>query len=1579
MINLDQGNQTDKLPCNLSCYLIGASSLIIQCANILMNAGYKILGVMSDDPKVKEWAAQQGLYCTDDLKVFEVKLKETPFDYLFSIFNKFILPSTMLEIPQLLTINCHDAPLPKYAGTNATAWAILNGEAYHGITWHSVVAAVDAGDILQQAVFPIDPDETAMSLNLKCFEYARLEFIKLVNTIAENKLLPVAQNIQERRFFTSHKKPSGHAFINWEAKAQDIVVLHRGLNFGEYLNPLALPKFTFGKTIIIPKQISVQTLSTEAAGTIIHLEGSSIEIATSTQNILLKQCVDLKGHPINFDALAAACNIRTGDLLTSPSATEIQTIDEVSSQCAHYEAFWIKQFTQTIESIAPFVDQNTAAQQSASQIIDLSAALQNSQSLNFDHQMNPHRLLLTLFLIYLYRLNGHQNLSLYFSNSSFKKLSDKSNHAFAGFVPLTTDFQAETNFEHVLQNIAETIEQLEKRGTYAADLFCRYPCLKDRHTIHWTIDIADDLKQSQANPFSAITFAMNRTGNQFRIFSNNALIYPNAETLANKIATHLHCLIEAVKVDRKKSISYLNFISNDELIQLQVQWNQTATPFPNHKTIVQLFEEQVLKTPERIAVSSATEELSYYALNIKANQLAHYLKCLLTTPEMLIAIYLDRSVDTIVSILAILKAGAAYVPVDASHPKSYIQNILNKTSIVLTHHQYTEFLQDCFSENHSAHIVELDQNALNIEKNKTTNLDCVLSPHTLAYVLHTSGSTGTPKGVLVEHRSVVNLAYSQIKLCQITEESCVLAFASFSFDASVFEIFCSLFSGAKLYMAKKEEIMPGEPLLDTLQKNKISVALISPIALEMTKALELPHLKTLISAGDTCSEKINRQWNREGLLFLNGYGPTETTVFATVKVCENRETTPTIGRPIDNAVVYVLDQYYQPVPVGVIGELYIGGVGVTRGYLGQPELTREKFIPNPFIKNSGDLNHTLYKSGDLVRWLPEGDLEYKGRVDAQVKIRGYRIELSAIGSVLQTCPLVQQSTVITLMDAKEHRYIVAYIVPISEQNFDLSAVRQYLADRLPSYMVPQSFVILDKLPVNVNGKVDKKLLPLPKERSLLSDAAYVPPETEIETDLVQVWSQILNVETVGVHDNFFNLGGHSLLVTEVLLHVKQTFKINISLKNFFDEPTINQLAKLISSSHTNQTLYQTDAPYLKYAVLPADIQFNRSPSADKKNPGSILLTGATGFLGTHLLHDLHYLTTAKIFCLIRAKDYGEALFRINKNLVKYGFRALINSNRIVFLLGDLSQKRLGLSEETFSMLAKEIDVIYHNGAMVNHIYDYEALKKANVDSTAALIWLASMGTKKIHFISALNAAVDISHQPIIKEDFPTNQSTPLDLHNGYCQTKWVSERLLSIARDKGLQVNIYRPSWIAGQFATGIWEAQHNHLLNFIKSCIQLGYAPDKNFGLEMWPVDSISRAIVKISLSDTGRNGVYNFTNPNTPTWYDLVAWLTQKGYTLNFVPVPQWRRHCFDKMTKANALYPFASLYLQDSDWLSGLSQEKVPHIESQRTAALLKSLGINYPLIDTTILKVYFDYLAKTNFIPNAASLKQLERCA
>jgi methionyl-tRNA formyltransferase len=565
-----------------------------------MKAGYTINGVMSEDPQVVSWARQQGLIWTNDFEIFKsTLLEEKSFDYLFSIFNKqYILPKAILHKPKQFTINCHDGPLPKYAGANATVWAILNGEQSHGITWHVVSEKLDAGDILKQAIFPIDRDETALSLNLKCYEHARLSFIKLVDEISNNKIARVKQDLQKRSYYNSYNKPRGNALIQWNSAAEEIDRIYRALNFGEYCNPMALPKFVFGSQAIIPQSlIIVDQVSTQLPGTIVEIGTDNIEIATSTQNIILKKFIDLLGQPIDIQTLSTVSNMHPGCILPSYNSASIQTIDEASLKFARHESFWVKKFSYTTEPIEkPFIIQNGTRHHYASPSI----AFNCSDKFKYlASGASPEVIVLTILLIYLYRISNHQNLILYFSNRTFKGFSAPSEIIFSDCVPLSTSFTAEINFKDALQQILKELNNLEKHQTYTKDIFSRYSALKNCHTLHWGIDIADDLDNYQGNPRSSITIAINHRGDKFRVFSNGALLYDNPDILTSTITTHLHCLASSIIENINEPIAYLNFIPSDELSKMLVEWNNTNTEFPCNKTIVQIFEEQTLKNPHR--------------------------------------------------------------------------------------------------------------------------------------------------------------------------------------------------------------------------------------------------------------------------------------------------------------------------------------------------------------------------------------------------------------------------------------------------------------------------------------------------------------------------------------------------------------------------------------------------------------------------------------------------------------------------------------------------------------------------------------------------------------------------------------------------------------------------------------------------------------------------------------------------------------------------------------------------------------------------------------------------------------------
>jgi len=568
-----------------------------------------------------------------------------------------------------------------------------------------------------------------------------------------------------------------------------------------------------------------------------------------------------------------------------------------------------------------------------------------------------------------------------------------------------------------------------------------------------------------------------------------------------------------------------------------------------------LFEEQVELTPDSEAVLFEDKQLTYRELNQRANCLAHHLRTLGVGPEVLVGICVERSLEMVVGLLGILKAGGAYVPLDPAYPPERLAFMLedSQLGVLLTQARLVESLPK-----HQGRIVCLDTDWEIIERQSKENPECSFTPENLAYVIYTSGSTGKPKGVLVAHSGVSNLATALIDICNVQPNSRVLQFCSLSFDGSVTELMMALLSGATMVMGTRETLLPGPSLIQLLRDFAVTTVALLPSALAVLPVNELPALRTIIVAGEACSGDLVAKWS-SGRRFFNGYGPTECTVCTTMIECTDSKEAPPIGRPLPNTQVYILDAQKQLVPIGVPGELYIGGVGVTRGYLNRPELTAERFIPNPFSNDSGS---RLYKTGDLTRYLPDGNIEFLGRIDQQVKIRGFRIELGEIEAVLRQNPAVEDAVVIGHEYDLNDKRLVAYVVPSQEEVFSTTELRRYLKQKLPDHMVPSAFVRLEALPLTPNDKVDRRALLMP-DRTRSAEKTFAPPLTLFEEVLAGIWREVLRLDSVGIHDNFFELGGHSLLAVRLLAKIEKAWGKNLPLATIFQSPTIEQLASIL--------------------------------------------------------------------------------------------------------------------------------------------------------------------------------------------------------------------------------------------------------------------------------------------------------------------------------------------------------------------------------------------------------------------------------
>ncbi|MEI8021411.1 MAG: amino acid adenylation domain-containing protein, partial [Schlesneria sp.] len=643
-----------------------------------------------------------------------------------------------------------------------------------------------------------------------------------------------------------------------------------------------------------------------------------------------------------------------------------------------------------------------------------------------------------------------------------------------------------------------------------------------------------------------------------------------SQTLIERFAAHFQSLLKEISTSPEASIQQLPLLTESETKQFLKDWNQTSINFPNVQSIQDLFESQVQLTPEKDAIVFHDSRMSYRQLNERANALANRLISFGAKPDILIGLFADRSLETLVGLLGILKAGAAYVPLDPSYPEARLRSIIEDARIEIIVTQ--EHLSDQLTEGNFRRV--LLNSSVSIDMSASENPPPVAGPSHLAYVLYTSGSTGRPKGVAMEHRALTNLIQWQIGQYPSGEQFRTLQFASLGFDVSFQEIFSTWCSGGTLILIDENTRRDMSLFFKFIESEQVERIFVPFVVLQQfieaseDLAQKTVSLREIVTAGEQLRitpQLVRFFENNPGCRLVNQYGPTEAHVVTSYTLEGpplDWPLLPPIGRPIANIQVYVLSPHLQPLPIGMPGELYLGGVGVARGYLNQPELTAEKFLPDSFTNKAGS---KLYRTGDKVRWNSDGQLEFLGRIDQQVKFRGYRIELGEIEATLNQAPSVGQTLVMLRKDHPGDRRLVAYVVPTSPTTIPSpDDLRLFLQSQLPEYMIPSIFVALSNLPLTVNGKVDRKALPVPNYEISSKRHRQIAPRTPLEQLLADAWKDVLGIERISIDDHFFELGGHSLLAMRLASIVGKQLNREVLVKWVFENPTVEQLAKKLT-------------------------------------------------------------------------------------------------------------------------------------------------------------------------------------------------------------------------------------------------------------------------------------------------------------------------------------------------------------------------------------------------------------------------------
>ncbi|MEH2028366.1 MAG: amino acid adenylation domain-containing protein [Nostoc sp.] len=1470
----------------------------------------------------------------------------------------------------------------------------------------------------------------------------------------------------------------------------------------------------------------------------------------------------------------------------------------------------------------------------------------------------------------------------------------------------------------------------------------------------------------------------------------------------SRIGEHFQTLVAGIVANPNEKVADLPLLTPTERQQLLVEWNQTQADYPQQKCIHQLFEAQVERQPSSVAAIFADQQITYRELNARANQLARHLQTLGIGADVLVGICVERSLETIIALLAVLKAGGAYIPLDPAYPQQRLSLMLSdsQVSVLLTQQHLLVQLPE-----HQARIVCLDRDWQDITMQSQDNLDTSINPDNLAYVIYTSGSTGKPKGVQIMHRSVVNFLHFMGQHLELTKQDILLSVTTLSFDIAVLEIFLPITLGARVVMLSREETMDGIELIAKLTNSRATIMQATPATWQLL--LEAgwqgsKHLK-ILCGGEALPKKLAQQLQQRCAILWNVYGPTETTIWSAIYKVVSEDGQVLIGRPIANTEFYVLDGQLQLVPVGVPGELYIGGAGLARGYFNRPDLRDARFILNPFNKAEGrrqkaeDNNDLrLYKTGDLVRYLPDGNIEYLSRIDGQVKIRGFRIELGEIEALLMQHPSVKTGVVIDREDAPEQKRLVAYVVqnqqdenaqklltdwqtehlsqwqtlydqtykettekenrvfnligwnssytgmpiPTEEMrecvdhtverilslqpsevleigcgiglllckiishcdkywgtdfapealrqiqqlqmsgqdwpqltllqrpadNFEnieadafntviinsviqyfpsidylvqvlagsvnavrpggfifvgdvrslplleayhasvalyqasstLSTIqlqeqvrqrvnqeeelvihpdffrtlqqhlpkisqvqiylkrgqyhneltkfrydvilhigtstdntvnipwldwqqqeltllsvrhlllatqpqilriknvpnarlikevktvellnnldefktvgemrsnleqlsrigidpeelwnlsqdlpysidiiwsdfsvldcyevvfrhcqrrkvdvfseaiafqdtvhtkpwnyyanqplqsqftrklalelRRFLEEKLPEYMIPTAFVCLEKLPLTLNGKLDRRALPAPDRSRTTLEVALIKARTPIEEQMLDIWAKILGIEHLGIRDNFFELGGNSLLAAQLMMSVRESFQVELPVRCIFEQQTIEGLSQIVEKVHQKGTAILNTVVNLKAeAVLDPNIYPQGVLGNDISQPQHIFLTGATGFLGAFLIHELLQQTQAKIYCLVRANNESEGFKRLQETLEKYLIWDASQSSRIIPIPGDLALPHLGLSLEQFDKLAEQIDVIYHSGAQVNFAKPYSVIKAANVLGTQEVLRLACHHQlKPVHYISTIaifgTIACLTGVNTLYEDDDIDNSETYLYQDIGYTQSKWVAEKLVWIAKSRGIPVTVIRSGFLMGHLHTGVTNTD-DYISRLIKGCIQVGSFPylvkQKQ---DLITVDYASKAIVQISKRKKSLGKSFHLVplasqNIDLTRLFEMISIC---GYQLRKVPYDQWTNDLINqaRYSQKNLLFPLIPMLTEKvyQGMTAWQLYQNTPDLDCRNTLEAIADTSIYPPSINTELISKYLAYFQRIGFL-------------
>lgn len=958
--------------------------------------------------------------------------------------------------------------------------------------------------------------------------------------------------------------------------------------------------------------------------------------------------------------------------------------------------------------------------------------------------------------------------------------------------------------------------------------------------------------------------------------------------------------------------------------------------------VIERLQQSLIEHAERPALHLAEQSISYRQLHDHSRAIQQRLLAMLEAQPQpwVVGICLPKCDALFASILAILGSGAVYLPLEPSHPLQRQQYILENAGAVLLLHDGEHPLSGSMP---GLDVCRIDRTDTDLSRPLMRQRPSLDSP---CMALYTSGTTGHPKGVLLSQANLAHFTAWYADYVQLRSESRVLQFSSLSFDSSLIDIFPTLLEGAELVVPDDNQRRDPLQLVALIRRRQLTHAFLPPALLSILPLEQLQSVGQIMTGGDVCEPFVIEQLTRQGKLH-NLYGPTEATVLITARQLQPGDSNRTLGGPIANSQVLILDDDLQPVPEQTVGELFIVGPGVCLGYLNNPQQTSERYLD---LELPDGQRLRAYRSGDMAKWGEDG-IELCGRRDNQVKIRGFRVEPEEIERCLRESQLYRQIAVV--IDSQ--RRILAFLAQ-PQSDAARESLKAHAQQFLPDYMQPVAWTELPNMPFAANGKVDRKaLLELPV--SVQDSGPKCLPANADEALLLEIWGELLELPTsdISTDESFFNLGGHSILLSRMLLRLREEFGRSISINRFIELPTISKLATLVRGTDDSAVL---SAQAMADAERALDIE--PLPISRMGDVHKVIVTGANSFVGVHIVEALLGWGASEVACLVRDGGGQTAAQRFAQSLRENRLEHL-DLSRVRVYSADITRPQLGLADEDFERLDREFGALVHNAANVNHVLDYESLAADNVEPIFELLRLCEGRSKKVfNFVSTLSASSTVDDAGRVLE-LPAAPTPPIYIRNGYNLSKWVGERILERARERGVRVNLYRPGNISFNSLSGVCQPHKNRLMLMLKGSIQLGQVPAFTLNFDLMPVDFLARFIAFHASRYSAERAVFNLHNPEPLSWDAYVASFRETGSEFSLVSVADWQQQ-LGRVDADNALFGVLGFYLNGFEEDIG-DISLIGHANAQ---AGVQQMGAHYPEKSPALLRRGCDYLKEINFI-------------